>query len=132
MSKEFKPYVEKNNNFWWLTNRRYFTYAMREISGLVMSLYVLISIYEISQLTSGSSSFIDFRLLAASPLMFMFSVIALAFTLLHTITWFELTGKIQKDQVPKISGKSPPIFALVIVNMLILFAASYLIYFLFW
>ena len=132
MSKEFKPYVEKNNNTWWLTNRRYFTYAMREISGLVMSLYVLISIYELSQIASGSSSFITFRLLAASPLMFMFSIIALAFTLLHSVTWFELTGKIQKDQLPKISGKSPPVSVLVIVNLIILFVVSCSIYFLFW
>jgi len=129
MTKETKFYEEKQGIGWWISNKRYFTYAMRETAGLLMSIYVFLFIYELSQLQNGPTAHNAFRIFAQSPVMFIISVIILAFTLLHSVTWFHLTGKIQK---PKIKGKVPPDSAVVVINVIILVMVSYFVYWLIW
>ncbi len=129
MKREPKAYLQRQGARWWLHNTRYFGYALRETAGLFMAVYVFIFIYQLAQVKAGLTAYEAFRGLAASPALIVLSTITMVLTLLHSVTWFQLTAKIQKLMM---KGKGPPNAAFLAANIIVLLVASYLVYLLIW
>lgn len=88
-----KPYVRHMPATWWLRRPSYFRYMLREISSVFVAAYVLIFLVMIRRVSQGQAAYEEFLAGLQSPLAILFHVVALAFSLLHTITWFQLTPK---------------------------------------
>jgi fumarate reductase subunit C len=81
---------------WWLTNRNYFFYVVRELTALFIALFLLLYLYGILQLERGPEAYAAFVRLVRSPGMLLFNVVALVLAVYHTVTWFTLAPRLQK------------------------------------
>ena len=76
---------------WWLRKRSYFVFVMRELSSIFVGWLVLYLLLFVRAVGRGEAAYDDFLDWAASPALVALNVIAFAFVLLHTVTWFSLT-----------------------------------------
>ncbi len=109
---ETKTYTRPMSKTWWLHNRRYFMFMIRELTSVFVALYVLLFLYEIFLLTKGPDEHGAFRESLSSGPWIVFHVIALLFALYHSWTWLGLTAKMQAagPGILKIGKKTlPPI-----------------------
>lgn len=82
------PYTVKAT--WWLGNRNYFIFMLRELSPVFMSLFLIQLICLVREaLRSPSEGYLLALLEIAKPQIIAFNVVALLFSLLHAITWFQ-------------------------------------------
>ena len=77
---------------WWTANRHYAMYMVREWTSLFVAVYSLIFIYGLSLWATGSRA--NFLTFLKNPAIVGFSLVALAFTMYHAVTWFYLLGAI--------------------------------------
>ncbi len=126
-SAKYPEYRKQLSLGWWLTNRRYTLYMIRELTSLFISVYTVIYIYQLSLLASGDVSGYD--RFVRNPATIGFSIVALFFTLYHAVTWFSLMGRIQ---VVKLGPKktATPLQA-VALNLVLLLVISYVVVYLF-
>lgn len=102
---------------WWLANRHYTVYMLRELTSLFVTVFSLIYIYQVYRLASNPASYSQYLDLVRNPAMILFSVICLVFTLFHSVTWFYLIGKIQPIKIGR--KKTTPFLALGINTILL-------------
>jgi fumarate reductase subunit C len=76
---------------WWLKKRSYFIFMMRELSSVFVALVGVGTVCHVIALKSGSDAW---NALLQSPGMILFSVVALAFAVLHTVTFFTAAGQV--------------------------------------
>ena len=107
---------------WWLANRNYTVYMMRELTSFFVTAFSLIYIYQIHRLASNPGSYSQYLNIVRNPAMILFSIIALGFTLFHSVTWFYLIGKIQPIKIGR--KKTTPFLALGI-NAILLVVISF-------
>ncbi len=88
-----KPYIRPMSATWWLQRGTYFFFMLRELSSVFIAAYLVIFLVMIHRLSKGPDAYGAFLQGLKSPLAILFHVVALAFALLHTITWFNLTPK---------------------------------------
>ena len=88
-----KPYVRPISAGWWLRRSPYLLFMLREISSVFVAAYVVLFLVMIQRVSQGQAAYEAFLEGLQSPLAILFHVVALAFALLHTITWFQLTPK---------------------------------------
>lgn len=84
------------SRFWWLSNIRYFIYFLRELSGPVIaafSLYLLIAYFFFTP------HFYEFTKTRFFSYLFF---VTLVFSLIHSISWFAVMGKMMSSNVKKI------------------------------
>ena len=67
---------------------------IREITSVFVAGYCLFLLFFVHKLAQGEEAYASMIELIKSPLSIFLHVIALAFVLYHTITWFNLTPKI--------------------------------------
>ena len=79
------------STWWWLRKRTYFVFVMRELSSLFVAWYVLFLLLLVRAVDRGDAAYADFLDWAGSPLIVVINVVAFAFIVLHTVTWFSLT-----------------------------------------
>ncbi|MBO0684020.1 MAG: hypothetical protein J2P45_12740 [Candidatus Dormibacteraeota bacterium] len=96
-----KAYTPRPTGTWWLRNRRYVLYMVRELTSIPIAAWVVVYLFQILRLQSGSG-YQPF----GGPVWIVFSVICLAFALLHTVTFLSLAGRIMR--VPLGEGWVPP------------------------
>jgi fumarate reductase subunit C len=75
---------------WWTRRRNYFTYMLREFTALPMALWLLWFLVEVQRAQNGSAHYAPH----SSIYFVIFSVIVLAFSLYHSITFLSLAGVI--------------------------------------
>jgi len=92
MSKR-KPYTQELPKDWWMKQRFYTKYMIREGSSLFITLYSLILAWGVFRLSQGESAFNGWLEALHSPLAIMLHLIMLLLALYHTITWFSLAPK---------------------------------------
>ena len=88
-----KTYVRPMPNTWWLQRGAYVFFMVREITSVFVAAYLVIFLVMIHRLHQGQAAYDSFREALKSPLAILFHVVALAFALFHTCTWFNLTPK---------------------------------------
>ena len=84
-------YQRRMSVFWWVHKRSYFLFVMRELSSLFVAWFVIYLLMFIAAVGGGAEKYDAFLDRASSPLFLVVNAAALAFLVLHTITWFALT-----------------------------------------
>ena len=83
-----KPYPRQHSNTWYLARWPYRIFMLRELSAVFLAVYVVLMVILVSKVYDGQAAYEDYRDFLKSPLVILFHLIALAFALLHTATWF--------------------------------------------
>jgi fumarate reductase subunit C len=73
---------------WWLRNRRYVLYMLRDFSPVPFTIWLVWWLVEISRLRAGPNGYHAH----ASPLFVAFSTVCFLFALLHSFTFLNLSG----------------------------------------
>ena len=94
-----KPYVRAETWRWIFRHPRYLRYMTREFSCLFIGGWTLMMVWGLKQLAEGPAAWAAFLEFLKSPLSIGFHVVALAFAVYHSITWFNLTPKALPLQV---------------------------------
>jgi fumarate reductase subunit C len=79
------------STWWWLRKRSYFLFVMRELSSIFVAWLVLFLLLFVEAVFEGEDAYRDFLDRASSGPLLVVNVIAFAFLLLHTVTWFGVT-----------------------------------------
>jgi len=118
-------YYPKLPATWWLRNANYFRFMLRELSSVFIALFLVVFLVQVHQLSRGPDAHAAFLEMLRSPGWIAFHVVALAFALYHSVTWFNLTGVVQvvrlgERQVPPwlVAGSSFALWAVVSVVLL--------------
>ncbi len=89
-----KPYIRAvSTTSWWLAQPRYIRYMAREVSCVFIGAYTAVVVVGLLRLSEGATAWGGFLDTLQSPASLTFHVIALAFALYHTSTWFNVTPK---------------------------------------
>lgn len=105
MDKKTRTYEYKQSKTWWLGNRRYALYMVRELSGFAVALYGFIFLAQLFTLTQGPIAYASLLGVLLSPAGILLSAILLVFAIFHSLTWFDLTAKVKP---PLLKGKPVP------------------------
>ena len=81
-------------NTWWLKRKPYVLFMIRELTSIFVAGYCIFLLVFVYNLTQGADVYGNFIDVLKSPSSVALHLIALAFVLYHTITWFNLTPKI--------------------------------------
>jgi len=90
---------------WWLHNRAYFLFMVREFTSIFIAAYLVLFLVMVHRLTQGRDAYDAYLRFLATPGMLVFHSVALVFALFHTITWFSILPKVVvvrlgEEQVP--------------------------------
>lgn len=81
-------YHQRIGPTWWLKKRSYFLFMLREISSVFVALFLVIYLVQIARLSGGLELYLAFVRRLGGPGWILFHLIALAFALYHSYTWF--------------------------------------------
>ena len=104
-----REYIRPISTFWWLKKRTYFVFVMRELSSFFVAWFVFYLLLFIGAVSRGEAAYQDFLNGAEHPAVIVINVVAFAFLVLHTITWFSLTPK---AMVLQVGGRRVPAAAI--------------------
>jgi len=90
---DVRTYHRPVSTWWWTRKRSYFVFVMRELSSIFIAWWVFFLLVLVGALGRDEASYRDFLDWASAPWVVVVNVVALAFVILHTITWFGLTPK---------------------------------------
>jgi fumarate reductase subunit C len=79
------------SRLWWAKKPTYFLFLIRELTCVFVAwsaVFLMMLVYAIGRGEASYQRFLDW---AASPIVVVVNVVALAFLVLHTVTWFALT-----------------------------------------
>ena len=88
-----RAYRPEMSRLWWLGRRSYVFFVLRELSSIFVAWSVVFLLLMIRAVAQGDSQYRDFLDWAASPWVVALNVVTLAFLVLHSVTWFNLTPK---------------------------------------
>lgn len=89
-----RPYVRHvSAAAWWLAQPRYVRYMAREVSCVFIGAYTAVLTVGLFRLSEGAAAWAGFLEALRTPASIVFHLIALAFALYHTTTWFNVTPK---------------------------------------
>ena len=90
---------------WWTRRRSYLLFVLRELSSIAVAWFVVHFLLLVTAVQRGPAAYQEFLDWSASPLILLVNLVALAFVVLHAVTWFSLAPKamvvrMQGQQVP--------------------------------
>ena len=107
---ELRLYRRPVSTWWWTRKRSYFVFVMRELSSIFVAwfvAYLVLFLYAVGQDAAAYRRFLDW---ASSPWVTALNVVGLAFVLLHTVTWFNLTPQ---AMAVRVMGQKVPAFHII-------------------
>lgn len=123
---EVKTYRRAMPATWWLRNPFYLVYMVREASAVFFFLYALVLLWGLYTLSLGEAAYDGWRAMLATPAMIAFHVVAVAFALLHTVTWFMVLPKTAPTL--RFGGRVVPDLAVVVIGVAAAAAISLFVY----
>jgi len=93
------PYLRPITSEWIFRHPRYMRYMVREFSCVFIGGWTLLMVWGLKQLAEGPAAWAAFLELLRSPASIVFHLLALAFAIYHSVTWFNLTPKALPLQV---------------------------------
>ena len=108
-----KWYRQRISVWWWLQNRSYAIFVLRELSSVFVAFYAVVSLWQLRALVQGPEAYADFLAWLRTPLFLALDSVALLFVLLHAITWFNLAPK---AMAMRLRGKRVPDWIIVGLN----------------
>lgn len=88
------PYLRPMPVTWWLRQRAYFLFMLRELTSVVIAVYLVLLLLMVNRLAAGPQSYDAYLRWLATPGMVLFHAVALAAALFHTVTWFNITPNV--------------------------------------
>jgi len=87
---EFHPrwYRAPVSVYWWLGQRQYLKFILRELSSVFVASFVVITLLQLRALLGGPAAYTRFEHWLQTPPAIVLNVISFFFVLFHTITWF--------------------------------------------
>ncbi len=118
-------YYPKLPATWWLRRPAYLRFMLRELSSVFIAIFLVVFLVQIHRLSQGPEAYAAFLEKLRSPGWIAFHVVALAFALYHSVTWFNLTAVVQgvrlgERQVPPTLVAAGAFAAWGIVSLVIL------------
>ena len=108
-----KWYRRRVSVWWWLRNRSYAWFVLRELTSVFVALFALVTLWQARSLAAGPEAYARFQDRLASPAFLALHTVGLVFVLFHSITWFNLAPK---AMVVRIKGKRLPDWAVAGAN----------------
>jgi fumarate reductase subunit C len=90
---EPREYHRSFSNWWWLQRRNYLIFILREFSSIFVGYFLIVTLVQVCALAHGPGAYAAFQACMRRPGMILLNIIALAFLVLHTITWSKLVPK---------------------------------------
>jgi succinate dehydrogenase subunit C len=88
------PYVRTIPRvLWFFRHPRYVRYMTREVTCLFIGAYTLLMVWGLRELAQGPEAWAAFLQWIRGPWSVAFHVVALVFSVYHSVTWFNLTPK---------------------------------------
>ena len=100
-----RPYRRPMPIFWWVRRRSYLLFVAREVSSVFVAWFVVFLLLMVRALGQGESAYQRFVDWSANPIVLTVNIVALAFVVLHAVTWFNLAPK---AMVLKLRGRTVP------------------------
>jgi fumarate reductase subunit C len=88
-------YYPKMRATWWLSRPSYVRFMIREVTSVFIAIFLVVLLVQVQRVADGPEAYAAFLATLRSPGWIVFHVVALAFALYHTVTWFLLTGVVQ-------------------------------------
>ena len=112
---------------WWAGRRSYFLIFLREISSVFIAAYVVLLIILIAKAGGDQALYESYFEMFTSPGMLVLHVVAFLFSLLHSITFFNLIPKgmsvrLGEEPVPPALISGPIYAAWGVVSVIVLLA----------
>jgi len=107
-SPRSRRYVKRVPIFWWVRKWNYTKFILRELSSVSVAAYAVILILLVRVVGAGPAEYQEFLEVFQSPVSIGLNIVALAFVLLHSVTWFNLAPKALVIRVR--SKVVPPMF----------------------
>ena len=95
-------YRRRVSVWWWLQNRSYTTFVLREITSVFVAFFAVVYLWQIRAVAQGPDAYAKFLARLGTPFFLVLDVVAFLFILFHAVTWFNLTPK---AMVLRIGGK---------------------------
>lgn len=95
-----RPYVQEVSRTTWFFKRpRYMRYMAREVTCIFIGIYTIILLVGLARLSEGQTQYEGFLAALRQPSSIVFHVLALAFSLYNSFTWFNVAPKALPIQV---------------------------------
>ena len=104
-----QAYRPEMSRLWWLRRPSYAFFVLRELSSVFVAWSVVFLLLLVRALAQGEAEYAAFRDWAANPWVVALNVVTLAFLVLHSVTWFNLTPA---ATVVKLRGQRVPAAAI--------------------
>jgi len=91
--------------FWWLQKRSYTVFVLRELTSVFVALFAAFTLWQIRSAAAGEEAYAGLMARLGTPAFVVLNVVALAFLLFHSITWFNLAPK---AMAVRLGGKRVP------------------------
>jgi fumarate reductase subunit C len=102
---DVRRYRPRTSVFWWVHRRSYLLFVLRELSCVFVAWFVVYLVLLVAAVHRGSDSYQQFLEWSSRPWMVVLNLVALAFVVLHAITWFTLAPK---AMVVRLQGRPLP------------------------
>jgi fumarate reductase subunit C len=83
----------RSSRFWWLHRRSYLLFVLREASCFFVAWAVVFLLLMIEAVYAGDGAYQSFLEWSGRPWVLALNIVALAFVILHAVTWFNLAPK---------------------------------------
>jgi fumarate reductase subunit C len=96
---DLRPYRPRVSTWWWTKKRSYTVFVLRELSSVFIAwfvVYLILFVRAVGQSEAAYQRFLDW---GSAPWLIGLNVLALAFVLLHTVTWFSLTPQAMEVRI---------------------------------
>ena len=94
---------------WWARRRSYAMFMLRELSSAFVALFVVELLFLVRAVGRGPAAYAGYLDTLAHPAMIVVNVVALAFVLLHAVTFANLTPR---AMVVRLRGRRVPSVAI--------------------
>ena len=102
---EARYYRRRVPLLWWTRRRSYTFFMLRELSSVFVAVFVVELLFLVRAVAHGPSAYQGFLDTMANPAMIVLNVVALAFLLLHAVTFANLTPR---AMVVRLRGRRVP------------------------
>lgn len=109
--REYHPkwYRRRVSVWWWLQNRRYAGFVLRELTSVFVAFFALILLWQVRAVAAGPEAYAQFQARLGTPPLLALHAVAFVFVLFHSITWFNLAPK---AMVVRLRGQRVPDWAI--------------------
>ena len=95
-------YRRRVSVWWWLQNRSYTAFVLREITSVFVAFFAVVYLWQIRAVAQGPEAYARFLTRLGTPVFLILNAVAFLFVLFHAVTWFNLTPK---AMVVRLRGK---------------------------